>query len=124
MNHISNQTSHINSFDIKENYFPSSSNIKINNAIKQLDIQIDTLTESIKQTTVKRNTERKMDKGFVDLYEKRIKTQKGILDNLIVLKEKLSKQKLSKQTRIKKGGNIIKNRRKRTIKKLYKTFNK
>lgn len=117
-NNQTNQTSHINKFDITENYFPTSSNIKINNAIKPLDVQIDIITESIKQITTMRNeaarkTKSNTQQKRIDVYEKRIKTEKGKLHNLKLMKLKLLKLK-SEKTR--KGGK--KNRRNRTRKNL------
>ena len=123
MNNQNNQTSHINKFEITENYFPTPSNIKINNAIKPLDVQIDIITESIKQITTMRNeaarkrnksnTQHKRINDLIDVYDKRIKTEKGKLHNLKLMKLKLLKLK-SEKTR--KGGK--KNRRNRTRKNL------
>ena len=113
-----NQTSYINKFEYTENYFPTPSNIKINNAIKPLDVQIDITTESIKQITTMRNeaarkTKSNTQQKRIDVYEKRIKTEKGKLHNLKLMKLKLLKLK-SEKTR--KGGK--KNRRNRTRKNL------
>jgi hypothetical protein len=124
MNNQNNHTSHINKFEITENYFPTPSNIKINNAIKPLDVQIDITTESIKQITTMRNeaarkrntksnTQHKRINDLIDVYDKRIKTEKGKLHNLKLMKLKLLKLK-SEKTR--KGGK--KNRRNRTRKNL------
>jgi len=121
-----NQTSHINKFEITENYFPTPSNIKINNAIKPLDVQIDITTESIKQITTMRNeaaskrksnTQNKRINNLIDVYDKRIKTEKGKLHNLKLMKFKLLKLK-SEKTR--KGGK--KNRRNRTRKNFIEAF--
>ena len=102
-----NQTSYINKFEYTENYFPTPSNIKINNAIKPLDVQIDITTESIKQITTMRNdavrkkntknhTQHKRINDLIDVYEKRIKTEKGKLNNLKLMKLKLLKLKREK----------------------------